>query len=73
MTDDTFQLGLIARMLIPAKGDGEATRQAVARLVAINPTWRTNLRGNLEKFFYASFIVDRLEKDLNNAGLAKAP
>jgi len=72
LTGDTFQLGLLARALDAfAKHDHDATQNALDRLVALNPMWRQNLRGELEKFFYSNAIVDRLTRDLTAAGLAE--
>ncbi len=72
LTGDTFQLGLLARALNAfAKHDRDATQGALDRLVALNPMWRQNLRGELEKFFYSNAIVDRLTRDLTAAGLAE--
>jgi hypothetical protein len=34
--------------------------------------WRQDLRGELEKYFYANAIADRLARDLEPAGLSKA-
>jgi TolB-like protein len=71
ITSDTFELGLMARVLMSRrKGDGEALQAAVDRLVALNPLWRQNPRGALEKFFYADAIVGRLVADLSAAGLS---
>jgi TolB-like protein len=71
ITNDSFQLGLIARGLAAAaKGDGEASTRALARLVALNPAWRDDTRGTLARFFYAPAIVDRLASDLAAAGLS---
>jgi len=71
ITNDSFQLGLIARALAAAaKGDGEAATRALARLVALNPVWRDDTRGTLARFFYAPAIVDRLASDLAAAGLS---
>jgi TolB-like protein len=71
LTGDTFQLGLMARALVAfTKHDREATRSALDRLVALNAVWRENLRAELEKFFYANAIVDRLADDLGAAGLS---
>jgi tetratricopeptide (TPR) repeat protein len=68
LTSDTFQLGLVARALVAAQaGEGDTARAALERLAALNPAWRHNPRGELEKFFPAAFIVDRLA-----AGLAAA-
>ena len=68
LTSDTFQLGLLARALAAAAaGEREAARAALDRLFALNPEWRDNARAQLEKFFPAAFVVDRLA-----AGLATA-
>jgi len=71
ITNDAFQLGLIARALAAAaRGDGEAATRALSRLVTLNPAWRDDTRGTLAKFFNAPAIVDRLAGDLAAAGLA---
>jgi TolB-like protein len=73
LTGDTFPLGLIARAIIAWKAnDRDATRNALDRLVALNPAWRRNLHAELEKFFYADTIVARLAGDLEAAGLVSA-
>ena len=64
LTRDTFQLGLLARALT---GEREAARAALARLFALNPEWRDTPRSQLEKFFPAASIVDRLAADLATA------
>jgi tetratricopeptide (TPR) repeat protein len=70
ITNDSFQLGLIAHALAAAaKGDADAAKLSVARLVALNPAWRDDTRGTLARFFYAPFIIDRLAGDLAAAGL----
>jgi hypothetical protein len=70
LTSDTFQLGLVARALVAlAGGERDIARAAVDRLVALNPAWRDSARGELEKFFPATFIVDRLAAGLAAAGL----
>jgi hypothetical protein len=71
ITSETFELGLMARVLMARKkSDGDALQAAVDRLVALNPLWRQNPRAALEKFFYADAIVDRLVADLSAAGLS---
>jgi hypothetical protein len=52
LTGDTFQLGLLARALTGA------------RTSALAAEWRDNPRSQLEKFFPAAGIVDRLAADL---------
>jgi tetratricopeptide (TPR) repeat protein len=70
ITNDSFQLGLIAHALAAAaKGDTDAATRALDRLVALNPAWRSDPRGTLARFFYAPAIVDRLAGDLAAAGL----
>jgi TolB-like protein len=71
ITNDSFQLGLIARALAAAaRADSEAATRALSRLVALNPAWRDDTRGTLARFFYAPAIVDRLSSDLAAAGLS---
>ena len=71
ITNDSFQLGLIARALAAvSRGDSEAATRALARLVALNPAWRDDTRGTLAKFFYAPAIVDQLANNLAAAGLS---
>jgi tetratricopeptide (TPR) repeat protein/TolB-like protein len=68
LTRDTFQLGLLARALAAgAAGEREGARAALGRLFALNREWRDHPRGQLEKFFPAAFIVDRLAIDLASA------
>jgi TolB-like protein len=74
LTGDSFQLGLIARALDAFhRHDAEGTRMAFGRLNGLNPMWRQDTRAELQKFFYAAPIVDRLALDLGAAGLAQAP
>lgn len=70
LTGSTFQLGLLARALA-ASGRGNSTEasRAVAQLVSLNPSWRDDLRGTLQKFFYTPPVIDRLVHDLAAAGL----
>jgi len=70
LTSDTFQLGLMARALMACKkSDQYALQGAVDRLVSLNPLWRQSPRAELEKFFYADDILNRLVADLGAAGL----
>jgi hypothetical protein len=70
ITNDSFQLGLIAHALASAaQGDADAAKHAIARLVVLNPAWRDDVRGTLGRFFYAPAIIDRLAGDLAAAGL----
>jgi len=71
LTNDNFQLGLVARALAAtSNGDVEGAKRAVDRLVTLNPAWRDDTRGTLAKFFYAPAIIGRLATDLAVAGLA---
>ena len=74
ITNDSFQLGLIAHALVAAeKGDRDAAVRALDWLATLNPAWRDDPRGSLAKFFYAQTIIDRLADALAAAGLAKSP
>jgi tetratricopeptide (TPR) repeat protein len=64
-------LGLLARALAAAaSGETARARQAVDQLASLQVSWREDPRGQLEKFFPAPAIVDRLVRDLAAAGLA---
>jgi hypothetical protein len=52
-------------------GDGEQARQAFQQLIAGQPAWRQDAKGELRKLFPAPKLVDRLAGDLN-AGLHTA-
>lgn len=70
LTSSTNPLGLLARVLMAAQiGDREKALQALDRLIALQPAWRDNTRGQLEKLFHTNAIVDRLTNDLIAAGL----
>jgi hypothetical protein len=74
LTGNTFQLGIIARVLDAAqRGDRDAAKRDLGWLVALNPAWRNDLHGTLARFFYAPAIIDRLAGDLAAAGLAGQP
>ena len=64
--------GHLAVALLAAKtGDGERTREAFEQLIAAQPAWRQDAKGELRKLFPAPKLVDRLAGDLN-AGLHTA-
>jgi hypothetical protein len=72
LTNDTFQLGLLARALAAgATGERETARAALDRLFALNREWRENARAQLEKFFPAALVVDRLAAGLMAAAGAQ--
>jgi hypothetical protein len=63
----------VASALIAAKTDDQArARQALDRLVALQPLWRDNPRHELEKIFHAPWMVERLLHDLSDLGLGAA-
>ena len=67
---DTFPPGFLASALIAAKtGNQPRARQAIDRLVALQPMWRDNPRHELEKVFHAQWMVERLLRDLSELGL----
>ena len=71
LTSNTNPLGLLARALTAAQnGDHEKALNLLDRLVVLQPAWRNNPRGQLEKLFPTPAIVDRLAGDLIAAGLA---
>lgn len=71
LTGDTFQLAFIARSLIALeRGDRQAAKASFDELVALNPAWRDDLRGSLNRFFEDPKIINRLEHDLSARGTA---
>jgi hypothetical protein len=70
---DTFPPGFLASALVAAKqGDQARARQAIDRLVALQPPWRDHPRHELEKIFHAPWMVERLLHDLSDLGLGGA-
>jgi hypothetical protein len=71
ITGEGQPLGLLARALsAAASGEPARARQAFDQLALLQAAWREDPRGQLEKFFPAPAIVDRLVRDLAAAGLA---
>lgn len=67
---DTFPPGLVATALVAAKsGKPDRARQAVERLIALDPAWRDDPRHELAKIFHAPWMVDRIAGDLAPFGL----
>ena len=67
---DKFALGLVARAVVAAqRGDQDAARRLIDRLVDLQPAWRDDTRGQLKKLFPADAVTDRLAHDLARAGL----
>jgi len=71
ITNDTFPLGLLAHALIAAAdGNRELSRKTYDQLAALLPGCRTAPREELFRLFPTPIVVDRLARDLGNAGLA---
>jgi len=69
LAPDGYPLGLVARALVAAqRGEPETARRALDRLAATRPAWRKDGRGELAKFFPATAIVDRIERDIAQIG-----
>jgi len=70
---DTFPPGFVACALVSAKtGNSARAQTAIRRLVALQPGWRDDPRGELAKIFDAPWIVERLAGDLARLGLGGA-
>ena len=70
ITNQAFLPGHVARALAAFRTEGPAeTRQALDRLAAIDPGWRTDPRVELSKFITSPAVVDRFANDLALAGL----
>jgi len=70
---DTFPPAFVASALVAAKtGNPARARQAVDRLIALQPLWRDNPRHELEKIFHVPWMVDRIAHDLADLGLGGA-
>jgi tetratricopeptide (TPR) repeat protein len=71
ITSEDYAFGLLAKALAAAAaGDAERARQAVDRLVALQPGWRDDPRRELGKIIPRPEIVERLARDLAGAALA---
>ena len=68
MASGTFPLGLLAQALVAAqRGEAQAARQLVERLVVLQPGWRDGPRHELKKMFPSDAVTDRLARDLTQA------
>ena len=66
------EFGRLAVALLAAKsGDSEQTVKAFHQLIAAQPAWRQDTKGELRKLFPAPKLVERLAGDLD-AGLRTA-
>jgi len=67
ITNPTYPLGVLARTLAArAEGDAARARNEFARLVELNPAWRSDPHGQLKKFFPVGPVADRLAADLGD-------
>jgi tetratricopeptide (TPR) repeat protein len=70
---DDYPLGLVARAIAAnTSGNKDQARRLLARLIDLNPAWRTDPRSELARVNLAPEIVDRLLHDLVAAGLPGA-
>jgi tetratricopeptide (TPR) repeat protein len=73
MTIPTFTLGHLARTLAAVRADNlAAAQQSAERLVALQPAWKSDPRGQLRKFFATPKIVDQIAADLALVGIGAA-
>jgi hypothetical protein len=70
ITTDDYPLGLVARAIVAKRcGHDDEAHRLVDRLVEIQPAWRTDARRLMEKSIYVPQSVDRVLRDLADAGL----
>ena len=70
ITREEQPLGLIARALVAfASQDVDRAKLTLDALASLQPAWRDDTRGQLEKFFTSTAVIDRLARDLAAAGL----
>jgi tetratricopeptide (TPR) repeat protein len=73
ITTDTYPLGLLAHTLIAASdGNRELAQKTYGQLASLRPRWRENPREELGRLFPAAAVVDRIARDLANAGIVPA-
>jgi tetratricopeptide (TPR) repeat protein len=73
ITSDKYTHGFLARALAARKaGDQQGARQAFDRLVALQPAWRDDPRGEFRKYFSSPEIVERLAGDVTALSLGRA-
>jgi tetratricopeptide (TPR) repeat protein len=66
----SFGLGWAIRLVAAqARGDRDTVAAAKARLIALQPGWKTAPRAELARFFPPGPLLDRLTRDLSAAGL----
>lgn len=71
ITSDRFPLGFVMRAIAQLNlGERERAKRSVARLAALYPTWQSDIRVELKKYFPLPWVVERIEKDLRDAGLS---
>jgi hypothetical protein len=70
ISNDNTALGQVARALAArAEGNQKALRQALDRLAAVAPSWYRDPRTALSRVIADAAIVDRLARDLAEAGV----
>ena len=70
MTSEHYPLGFIARALVAIKlGNGDQARAQINQLTGLMPTWATDPRRQMQKFFPNPAIADQLKQALVAAGL----
>ncbi len=71
ITTESFPLGFLGKALIAAAdGNRELAQKNYDQLVALRAGWRDAPRDELNRLFPSTLVVDRLARDLANAGLA---
>jgi adenylate cyclase len=72
VTSETSPWALLVRAVIAVRsGEPEQARQLANQLVAIQPSWRNDPRGRLQKKLVAPEIVDRVARDFAAIDLTK--
>jgi tetratricopeptide (TPR) repeat protein len=73
LTNETYAYGQLARALIAhADGDAVEAGRAMRAMLALQPAWSVDPRGEIGKLVNAAWIVDRLVRDLAAAGFPEA-
>jgi tetratricopeptide (TPR) repeat protein len=73
LTNETYAYGQLARALIAhADGDAAEAGRAMRAMLALQPAWSVDPRGEIGKLVNAGWIADRLVRDLAAAGFPEA-
>lgn len=74
ITTENYALGQVAKAIsASAVGDKDQARQAIDKLIALQPSWRSDPRSELARAIPNPDTLDRLARDLAAAGLAIQP